>query len=189
MEAVDNLPSYSLAWRPDRGLDYPCDPITKERLPMSVDTRARNESRGKSLTGMPPARGTHTALHKSRVAGIVTNYLGARTLGFPTVAADLWARLGYEGSAPVSAFVPDAFRFNEATSEIELYEVEVTHPLSDHKMAVLGNYWAEWDAEDGDWLPVVIRVDRFGNHHRMDLGIAYFEMSIARLSTCDGGGE
>lgn len=122
------------------------------------------------------ARSTHTPEHVARVAAIVADFPGARTTGLSAAVDELRGRLGRAGHFPPVTFIPDAFRLNEAESEIELYEVEVTHPLTMRKLRVLGEWWAAWDAEgDHDWLPVLIQVDRFGDRHRRDLGIAYFE--------------
>jgi hypothetical protein len=110
------------------------------------------------------------------VAAILADFPGAQTVGLSAAIDALRERLGCEGPSPAIAFVPDAFRLNEDDCEIELYEVEVTHPLTMRKLRTLGEWWAAWDAEgDHDWLPVLIQVDRFGDRHRRDLGVAYFE--------------
>lgn len=127
-----------------------------------------------------PKRDAFTKQHVDGVAAILRDYPGARTEGFPSAVRDLRDRVGCRGEEPAINFVPDAFRLNEETCEIELFEVEVTHPVPTAKLADLGWYWSQWDAEDGhEWLPVLIQIDRFGTAHRRDLSIAYFELSLA----------
>lgn len=117
-----------------------------------------------------------TKQHIDGVAAILRDYPGAQTEGLPAAVRALRDRLGCEDEPPAIDFVPDAFRLNEAECEIELFEVEVTHAIPERKILQLGYYWSQWDGEaDHEWLPVLIRVDRFGERHRHDLCAAYHE--------------
>lgn len=123
------------------------------------------------------AKGFHTPEHVRGVAAILAEFPDAATTGFPTVMRALRDELGCEDDPPEISFIPDAFRLNRATQEIEIYEVEVTHGVSLQKLHALGYYWGQWDAEgDHDWLPVLITVNRFGHQRRFDLCIAYHDM-------------
>jgi len=126
-----------------------------------------------------------TQQHLDGVAAILRDYPGAQTTGLPMAVRALRDRLGCEDEPPIINFVPDAFRINEGTQEIELFEVEVTHAIPDRKLRDLVSYWFEWESEgEHDWLPILIQVDRFGSRHRRDLAIAYFDMASddARLN-------
>jgi len=131
---------------------------------------------------------TFTPEHIAGVDAVIAGYPGAAIMGFPQAVRDLRARLKCSEPAPEIHFVPDAYRINEDTCEIEIFEVEVTHPIPARKLRDLGLYWSEWDAEgEHDWLPVLIQVDRFGTHHRRDLSIAYFETAtLTPTETANG---
>lgn len=117
-----------------------------------------------------PDRG---GVHRRAIAELVASILGAKENGF-WAAHERLCRA--EGVAPFrSRFLPDAYRFNTETQEIELYEVEVHCALTPAKIALLAEFWEDWDEEGGtDWLPVLILVDRFGNRSRMDLRCAVY---------------
>lgn len=132
------------------------------------------------------AKGTHTPQHVRGVAEILETYPDARTMGFPTVIRDLRAELGCEDDPPEVHFIPDAFRLNRDTHEIEIFEVEVTHPTPISKLHELGVYWSYWDAEDNhEWLPVLITVDRFGQSRRFDLSLAYLD-ALSKSASLQG---
>lgn len=131
------------------------------------------------------AKSAHTPEHVRFVAEILVDHPDVKTDGFPSVLRDLRARLGCEDEDfPDIHFRPDTFRLNEQAQEIEIYEVEITHPIPVDKLAHLGQWWAAWDAEDEHgWLPVLYTVDRCGARTRRDLAIAYFELGLLpRLS-------
>lgn len=109
-----------------------------------------------------------TEAHRRQIAAVLADCPGARSSGFWNEHGALCDREGIVRWR--STFLPDAFRFNAETTEIEIYEVEVRSPLTSAKIAVLGEFWEDWDGEgDSDWTPVLILVDRFGNRSRMDL--------------------
>jgi hypothetical protein len=119
-------------------------------------------------------RPNFTPEHIAGVAEVLRRYPGSATTGFPAAVRALRETLGCEDEAPAIHFVPDAYRINHEACDIEIFEVEVTHPVTFQKLYELGDYWFEWDAESGhDWLPVLIQIDRFGTHHRRDLSVAY----------------
>lgn len=126
------------------------------------------------------AKSTHTPEHVRFVSEILIEHPDARTDGFPAALRALRGRLGCEDEDfPAIHFRPDAFRLNEEAREIEIYEVEITHPVPANKLTHLGEWWAAWDAEDEhDWLPVLYTVNRDGVRTRRDLAVAYFELSL-----------
>jgi len=67
----------------------------------------------------------------------------------------------------VFRFVPDAFEIDQEESIITIYEVEISHPISNNKMHT---YWQLLHfIENEDWTLKLIRVDRFGNHTEIDI--------------------
>ena len=139
---------------------------------MAVTLNTANESGAQTRNGF-------TQQHIDGVADILRSTPGARVVGFNAAVRELRSALHCDGPGPEIRFVPDAYRINHATSEIEIYEVEVTHPIPARKLADLGFYWAEWDAEcDHEWEPVLFQIDRFGTTHRRALSIAYVEMAL-----------
>jgi len=118
----------------------------------------------------------HTDAHRKHIADVLRDYPGAQAGGFETAMHALHkeacGRSFGEMASP--GFRPDAFRINRETSEIELYEVEITSALTDRKVIDMGMFWFEWDCEDCPWIPVLIVVDRYGHRNRIDLMHAYY---------------
>ena len=112
-----------------------------------------------------------TALHRNLIDDLVAE-LGAKTAKFAKASDALADELDSEIMTP--QFKPDAYRINRETMRIELYEVEVTHPVSPQKLSQFASYWEDWDGEAGHaWLPVLIIVNRFGARSELDLCDAY----------------
>lgn len=111
-------------------------------------------------------------LHTKLIDQLIDGIPGVRQHGFWRAHSELCQHLDIEEMR--FGFVPDAWRINKNSSEIEIFEVEVHSKLKAHKIRILGEFWEFWDGECSDWLPVLILVDRFGNQSRMDLQSAVF---------------
>ena len=116
---------------------------------------------------------THTAIHRELIDAVLRDFPGAATTGLPAALRELVATLPIPDSAVDALtsprFIPDAFRLNPEGARIEIYEVEISSPLTPTKIFALGSFWAEWDDESVDWAPVLILVDRYGHRNEVDL--------------------
>lgn len=71
-------------------------------------------------------------------------------------------------------FAPDAYRIDRANGWIDIFEVEVTCPISSAKLEKLAAWWEAWDCEGQcDFLPRVFVIDKYGTHE-IDLEAAAF---------------
>lgn len=71
-------------------------------------------------------------------------------------------------------FVPDAFKLNRDTMEIEIHEVVRTNDLTERKLKAMGWLWGDFDCEPTDWYPVLY-VHREGySPRRIDLCPWYY---------------
>lgn len=122
-------------------------------------------------------RGKPGELHQSIVAKIIREREGSAATGFHAAHDALCDELGID-RYPAS-MIPDAYRFNRATCEIEIYEVEIRSPLSGPKAQTLGSLWEFWDCEISDWEPVLFVADRYGNVSRMDLSHIFYRTEWA----------
>ncbi len=69
---------------------------------------------------------------------------------------------------PSPKFVPDAFRVDDATKELHIYEVEVTNAMPTEKLAKVGDFA---DAlGDYGWKAVIHVVNRYGHITELDAG-------------------
>lgn len=68
------------------------------------------------------------------------------------------------------AIVPDAFKIVEEESTIIAFEVEVSNPISEFKMARYLDYW--WALDEFYWSLQLVSVDRFRNRKPMPLNHA-----------------
>lgn len=57
-------------------------------------------------------------------------------------------------------FIPDAFRFDREASTVWIYEVEITHHISEYKFSQLEQLW--WLLDNYYWKLRLIVVDRYG---------------------------
>jgi hypothetical protein len=62
---------------------------------------------------------------------------------------------------------PDAFRIDEEAQEIFVYEVEVTHRVTEGRVERYADLW--WALDEEYWLLRLIVVDRFENHTEIDV--------------------
>lgn len=125
-------------------------------------------------------------LHERLVAAIVRDH-GAQTGGF---AGALWNAVGndpcldeLDATCRRPGFRPDAWRIDLEARRVELWEVEITSPLSDAKVQAILAVWSELDAIE--WELVVHRMDRFGTESELPLVACYFE----KLTTMVGAGR
>lgn len=52
-------------------------------------------------------------------------------------------------------FLPDAYKINHATHEIEIHEVVRTNDLTENKLTAMGLLWGDFDCEPTEWYPVL----------------------------------
>jgi hypothetical protein len=119
-------------------------------------------------------RGKPGELHQRYIGEILAEFPDAATTGFPAAMRALREEVDAEPCELDSCIRPDAFRLDRDGEWIEIYEVEVYSMLSERKITELGEWWFDWDSEDGsEWLPVLILIDRYGHRNRVDLRHAY----------------
>jgi hypothetical protein len=124
-------------------------------------------SKGTKMSGKISPR------HDALVQQVLAEVPGSAINDLPAALRALADEIGDPGLARIY-FRPDAYRINRETQELELYEVEVTSPITRGKVRQLGDLWFDWDSEgDHDWLPVLFIVDRYGHRNRVDLEDAY----------------
>ncbi len=131
-----------------------------------------------------PLSTPHTAAHKREIARVLEDCPGAKTKGFAAAHRALWLEIGgHPNDLPRTAFVPDAFHIDREARQLVLFEVEVSHGITDEKYRRLGEFWCDWDDEAGnDWLPVLVIVDRFGNRDPRDLGRFYHALCFDAIA-------
>ena len=123
-------------------------------------------------------------LHSARVARLVAR--GASTRGFRSETLKFlkgcrgWT-VDYEKDIKVPRYVPDAYRLDAATGKITVWEVEVSHPVSDAKVGAYMAFWADLDASDIRADFELRIVDRHGFERSHNLAVHYY----AALSDCD----
>ena len=119
---------------------------------------------------MTPMQNKSQEKHSGMIDALAGSYPGMKRLGFWKAVGDLATELGCEVETR-KTFLPDAYRLNRETSEIEIHEVVRTHDLDHHKMKALGLMWEDWDCDAGhDWLPVLYI-------HRRSLPVQRVELS------------
>src|SRR5437868_6421930 len=73
-------------------------------------------------------------------------------------------------------FMPDLFEIDEPTHEFRLYEIEDTHPLTDHKLYEVVEWWCTID-DQTSWNVRLFVTDRYGLSEReIALPDIYFQM-------------
>lgn len=115
-------------------------------------------------------RGAQLA-HSALIADLCVSDPDIKTKGFwKAVIA-----LSEDDEEPVrkQPFLPDAYKINHATTEIEIHEIVRTNDVSHNKLLAMGALWGDFDCEASDWYPVLY-VHREGfQPRRVDLCIWY----------------
>jgi len=119
---------------------------------------------------MPTVRGPRTpniqkvtTPHELVIRSLIDSHPDMCRNGFRRAMRNLWSELGdIDEMLPID-FVPDAYRIDREAEEILIYEVEFSHPVTEHKLRQYGMLWFDWDAEgQHEWLPRLFIIDRLG---------------------------
>ena len=102
---------------------------------------------------------------------LIANLEGA----FPGVCDDLrWFRR-----------IPDAYAIRVEEREVDIFEVEVTHPIPLSTVKDLAGLWFDLDSLDIEMACYVI--NRYGHINRLDLCAWYPEVNHAEIANGQGG--
>ena len=99
------------------------------------------------------------AVHEIAVARILAANPEAKTRRLMKAIRDAvepWQREDFTSLAAI----PDAFIVDPINRLVTLFEVEVTHPVSEYKMQLYGDLW--WGIDGNDWDMLLIKVDGEG---------------------------
>lgn len=120
-------------------------------------------------------RGAQVA-HSALIAGLCRTDPEIKTKGFwKAVIA-----LSDDPDEPVlkQPFLPDAYKINHATTEIEIHEIVRTNDVSHEKLLSMGWLWGDFDCEASDWYPVLY-VHREGFQPRKVELCAWYHKALA----------